>query len=140
MLAYDHRFSTLSLDGRLISDWADGADLLQINPSADIGALTEGTNRSVFVVTNKRSVQVVLTLLQNSPDAKYLNDKIKQQGNLKTYTPIQGYYKDTVNGDQIMLTNGWFTAKPAYVRGNAHNNMVYTITFESEDRILTEGR
>jgi hypothetical protein len=45
-----------------------------------------------------------------------------------------------VNGDEIKLINGWFTAKPAYVRGNGHNNTQYTITFENEDRILTEGK
>lgn len=140
MSAYDHRFSVLSLDGRSISDWADGTDVLQINPTADIGTLTEGINNAVFVSTNKNGAQLVVTLLQNSPDSKFLNDRLKSQGNLKTHSPVQAYYKDTVNGDEIKLINGWFIAKPAYVRGNGHNNMVYTITFEQEDRILTEGK
>ena len=140
MAAYDHRFSVLVIDGRSINDWADGADVLQINPSSDIGTLTEGINRSVFVSTNKNGAQLVISLLQNSPDGKFLNDRLKSQANLKTHSPIQAYYKDTVNGDEIKLINGWFTAKPAYVRGNGHNNMVYTITFEQEDRILTEGK
>lgn len=140
MSKYDHRFSVLSLDGRYISDWADGTDVLQINPTADIGTLTEGINSAVFVSTNKNGAQLVLTLLQNSPDSKFLNDRLKSQGNLKTHSPVQAYFKDTVNGDEIKLINGWFIAKPAYVRGNGHNNMVYTITFEQEDRILTEGK
>ena len=140
MSAYDHRFSVLSVDGRSISDWADGTDVLQINPTDDIGSLTNGINNSVFVSTNKNGAQLVVTLLQNSADSKFLNDRLKSQGNLKTHSPIQAYYKDTVNGDEIKLINGWFTAKPAYVRGNGHNNMVYTINFEQEDRILTEGK
>lgn len=140
MAAYDHRFSVLVIDGRSINDWADGTDVLQINPSSDIGTLTVGINRSVFVSTNKNGAQLVISLLQNSPDGKFLNDRLKSQANLKTHSPIQAYYKDTVNGDEIKLINGWFTAKPAYVRGNGHNNMQYTITFENEDRILTEGK
>ena len=41
MAAYDHRFSVLVIDGHAINDWADGTDVLQINPSSDIGTLTE---------------------------------------------------------------------------------------------------
>lgn len=140
MAAYDHKFSVFVLDGRAINDWADATDALQINPTDDVGALTNGINRSIFVASNKNGAQAVVTLLQNSPDAKFLNDRLKSQGNLKTHSPIQGYYKDTVNGDEIKLINGWMTAKPAYVRGNGHNNMQYTITFEQEERNLTEGK
>lgn len=140
MSAYDHRFSVLALDGRSINDWADATDALQINPTDDVGTLTKGINRAVFVSTNKNGAQLVLNLLQNSPDSKFLQDRLKSQGNLKTHAPIQGYYKDTVNGDEIKLINGWITAKPAYVRGNGHNNMQWTITFEQEERNLTEGR
>ena len=140
MSAYDHQFSVLALDGRSINDWADATDALQINPTDDVGTLTKGINRAVFVSTNKNGAQLVLNLLQNSPDSKFLQDRLKSQGNLKTHAPIQGYYKDTVNGDEIKLINGWITAKPAYVRGNGHNNMQWTITFEQEERNLTEGR
>lgn len=140
MSAYDHRFSVLALDGRDISDWADAADALQINSTDDVGTLTRGINRAVFVSTNKNGAQLVINLLQNSPDSKYLQDRLKSQGNLKTHYPIQGYYKDTVNGDEIKLINGWITTKPNYVRGNGHNNMQWTIVFEDEERNLTEGR
>ena len=99
MSAYDHRFSVLALDGRSINDWADATDALQINPTDDVGTLTKGINRAVFVSTNKNGAQLVLNLLQNSPDSKFLQDRLKSQGNLKTHAPIQGYYKDTVNGD-----------------------------------------
>lgn len=140
MSAYDHRFSVLALDGRDISDWADATDALQINSTDDVGTLTRGINRAVFVSTNKNGAQLVINLLQNSPDSKYLQDRLKSQGNLKTHYPIQGYYKDTVNGDEIKLINGWITTKPNYVRGNGHNNMQWTIVFEDEERNLTEGR
>lgn len=140
MSAYDHKFAVLALDGRSIGDWADGGDVLQINATDDVGALTFGSNRAVFVSTNKNGAQLVITLLQNSPDSKFLNDRLKSQSNLKTHSPIQGYFKDTVNGDEIKLVNGWIIGKPNYVRGNAHNNMQWTITFEQEDRNLTEGK
>lgn len=140
MSAYDHRFSVLVLDGRDISDWADATDALQINSTDDVGTLTRGINRAVFVSTNKNGAQLIVNLLQNSPDSKYLQDRLKSQGNLKTHYPIQGYYKDTVNGDEIKLINGWITTKPNYVRGNGHNNMQWTIVFEDEERNLTEGR
>ena len=140
MAVYDHRFSVLAIDGRSINDWSDATDALQINPTADIGTLTEGINSHIFVSSNKNGAQLVVTLLQNSPDAKFLNDRIRSQGNLKTHSAIQAYYKDTVNGDEIKLIDGYFTAKPAYVRGNGHNAMQYTITFAQEDRILTEGK
>lgn len=140
MTAYDHRFSVLVIDGHAINDWADGTDVLQINSADDLGSLTKGSNRSVFVSSNKDGAQLVINLLQNSPDAKFLNDRIRSQKNLKTHSSVQAYYKDTVNGDEIKLIDGWFITKPNYVRGNGHNNYTCAIEFSIEDRILTEGK
>lgn len=140
MAAYDHRFSVLALDGYSINDWTDATDALQINSADELGTLTKGSNRAVFVSSNKNGAQLVINLLQNSKDSKFLQDRLKSQSNLKTHAPIQGYYKDTVNGDEIKLINGWITTKPNYVRGNGHNNMTWTIEFEQEERNLTEGK
>lgn len=140
MSAYDHRFSVLALDGRSINDWTDATDALQINSADELGTLTKGSNRAVFVSSNKDGAQLVLILLQNSSDSKFLQDRLKSQKNLKTHSPIQGYYKDTVNGDEIKLINGWIATKPNYVRGNGHNPMTWTIEFEREERNLKEGR
>lgn len=140
MGVYDHQFSNLSLDGYPITDWADATDALQINPVSEKGTFVEGINRGVFVASNKKAVQLVINLLQNSPDTAFLNGLLQAQDNLKSYEPIQGYYRDTVNGDTIMLINGWFAPVPNYVRGNGHNNMTWTIIFEKETRILTGGK
>ena len=140
MSAYDHRFSSLSLDGHLINDWADATDALQFNFPDALGNLTTGTNRSVWVSSNKDGCQLVVTLLQNSPDSKFLSGRLKSQKNLKTHTPIQCYYKDTVNGDEITAVDGWIQNKPNYVRGNGHNNMQWTIVFAHSDEKLTEGK
>lgn len=140
MSAYDHRFSVLALDGRNISDWADATDSLQFNFPDNLGELTSGTNRPVWVASNKNGCQLVITLLQNSPDSKFLNDRLKSQGNLKNHYPIQCYYKDTLNGDEIKAVDGWIQNRPNYVRGNGHNNMQWVIVFGNQESNLTEGR
>lgn len=140
MSRYDHRFSTLTLDGRNINDFADATDSIQFNYPDELGALNRGTNRAVWVASGKGGVQLVVTFLQNSPDTAYLDGRRKSQNNLKTHQPIQCYYKDIVNGDEIRATNGWIRTRPNYVRGNGHNNVQWTIEFENEDSNLTEGK
>lgn len=140
MSGYDHLYMVVSVDGHTITDWADATDALQVNYSDAEGTLTKGIGRSIFVASNKDGGQLVLQLMQNSEDSKFLQDRLKSQKQLKNHSPIQCYIKDTVNKDEIKLIRGWILTKPNLVRGNGHNNMVWTIDFEAEESNYGTGK
>ena len=62
--AFDMNFASLALDGQLISDYTDGADVVQINPIGDRGTLVSGFKRAVYIKLSNRSVALQLTLMQ----------------------------------------------------------------------------
>lgn len=134
--AFDMNFCSLSIDGQLISDYTDGADVVQINPIGDRGSLVSGFKRAVYVKLSNRSVALQLTLMQNSEDSKFLQTRLDSQEDLPNHTSIQGLFRDNVNGDTIQLINGWILAEPNYVRGSGHNAMTWTITFEKQVKKL----
>jgi hypothetical protein len=134
--AYDLNFASLAFDGHLITDYTDAADAIQVNPIGDRGVLVSGFSRSVYVKTSGRSVAVQISVMQNSEDSKFLQSRLKSQEDLPNHTPIQGFYKDNINGDTIQFINGWILTEPNYVRGSGHNPMTWTITFEREVRNL----
>ena len=141
MAIYDHNFTTLVINNRSITGWADATDAMQINPTNAKGTLTEGGNGNhVYVGSGKRGRALVLNVLQNHPDNKFLNELSETLSNPKTYSPIMAYYKDTVNLDEYSLINGYILDEPAYVRGNGHNNMQWTIVFADHQKLFAEGK
>lgn len=134
--AFDLNFCSFSVDGRLISDFTDGADALQFNPVGDRGSLVSGFKRAVYVKLSNRSVAVQVTLMQNSEDSKYLQSRFDSQDDLPNHTPIQALFRDNVNGDTIQFINGWILTEPNFVRGSGHNPMTWTITFEKQVKKL----
>lgn len=134
--AFDMNFCSFSTDGYLISDYTDGADVFQVNAIGDRGSLVSGFKRAVYVKLSNRSVGVQITLMQNSEDSKYLQSRFESQEDLPNHTPIQGLFRDNVNGDTIQFINGWILTEPNYVRGSGHNAMTWTITFEKQVKKL----
>lgn len=135
---YDHRFFTVVIGDRAITGWADATDAFQINPTNAKGTLVEGINDAIYVASNKNGRAVVLTLMQNHPDNGYLSSLSKAQDNPKTFAPLTGYAKDTVNKDEYTFTKGYILDEPAIVRGNGHNNMQWTITFAQHTKNLPD--
>lgn len=134
---FDLNRATLSLSGRRITDYTDGADCMQILPIGDRFSRTSGFSRDVVVKLSARSVNLQIALMQNSEDSKYLQEKFNSQtDDIADHVPLEGLYRDSINGDTISLHKGWIMALPNFVRGNGHNPVTWVISFEREDRKL----
>lgn len=140
-MKYDHKQSVLTLSGYSITCFDESGDSLSIAPAGDIGAYTIGASgRGVFVSTGNQSGTLTLKLLQNSEDNKYLSDLYNLQvASLKVFSPIEMYFKDTVNGDELTGSRGYFTTPPTFARGTAQNATTWTIVFEKITSKLARG-
>ena len=132
MAIYDHKQSILTLNGYEIGDFSDAADALSMVNVADAGTYTIGPNgKGVFVTSGNESGTLTIQLLQHSADNKYLSRLRNQQiSAIKSFTPIEMYFKDTLNGDENIGHRGFFTTPPTFARGNAHNAHTWVIVFE----------
>lgn len=134
---FDLNKATLSLSGRRITDYTDGADCMQINPVGDRFSRTIGFQRDIVVKLSARSVTLQIALLQNSDDSKFLQETFQSQtDDIANHVALEGLYRDTINGDTISLHKGWIMALPNFVRGNGHNPITWVISFEREERKL----
>lgn len=140
-MRFDLKECVFILNGREITEFADGADSIDFAPNADIGQVTIGaTGSGVFVATNNNSVVVTFNLLQNSADNEFLSDlQNRQIKGLKTFETLSGYFKDTMNGDEYVCADGYFTTKGNFTRGNQYNSQQWVITFIKGDRKLSKG-
>lgn len=131
---YDHLYGVTVIDGMQIQTWSDAADALSVAPIADNKQFVEGIGGSVFVFTNKDAQTVVFKLLQNSDESKKMNQIYKMQSNAKTFRKVQGTFLDTINGDSLTMIDGAFVTGSPFVRGNAHNEEVWTMVFAKVER------
>ncbi|MDF7679104.1 DUF3277 family protein [Enterobacteriaceae bacterium ESL0689] len=133
---YRHDRSILSLNGYEITAWDESSDSFSLAPVGDDGAYTIGAGgRGVFVFTGNESGILTFKLLQHSADNKFLCDLRNQILNSQSApTPIEMYFKDTWNGDELVGQAGFFTTPPTHARGTAHNPNTWIIQFE---RIVT---
>lgn len=137
MALYRHDRSILTINGYEITAFDESADSLSIAPVADDGAFTLGANgRSVYVFTGNESGTLTLKLLQHSADNNFLSDLRNQiLSSQSAPTPMEFYFKDTWNGDEIVGHVGFFTTPPTTARGTSHNPTQWTMQFE---RVLTK--
>lgn len=140
-MKYDHNQSVLALSGYNITAFDETGDSVSIAPAGDVGAYTIGSSGSgVFIATGNQSGTLTIKLLQHSEDNQFLSNQYNLQVNsLKAFTPIEMYFKDTINGDAVVGTRGYFTTPPTIARGTAHNATTWTITFEKITTNYTKG-
>lgn len=128
---YDHKQSILRLSGYEISAWTDAGDSLSIAESDDLGAYTRGIGRGIFVASGKDGGILTMKLLQHSNDNRFLSIlRNQQKNNIKSFIPIEMYFKDTLNGDDAQGSRGFFSTAKTMARGNAHNDETWVIIFE----------
>ncbi|TDB43206.1 phage protein [Photorhabdus luminescens] len=141
MALYKHHQSILTLNGYEITAFDESADSVAIAPIGDDGTYTIGASgRGVFVFTGNESGTLTIKLLQHSEDNKFLMDlRNLMINNPKIFTPIEMYFKDTLNGDEIMGSRGFFTTPPTISRGTGHNAMTFVIQFERVVTKLAKG-
>lgn len=131
MAVYDHKQSVLSLSGYEITAFDESTDSISIDQTVDAGAYTIGSSGDgVFVTSGDESGTLTIKLLQHSQDNKVLSQLYNQQRNaIKSFTPIEMYFKDSLNGDEVVGTQGFFTTPPPTTRGAGHNPTTWVIVF-----------
>ena len=142
MAVFDPKQVVVLLDGREISDWADGSDVISAEHSAGAGEYTIGANgKGVFVANPDKSLKLQLKIKQHSEDNKFLTDLFyKQKNSIKTFTPVTLSIRDLINDDTVTAVKGYFVDAHTYVRGVGHNAVTHTIVFESGEIKLETGR
>lgn len=141
MAVFDPKEVSVLLDGREISDWSDGSDVVKFEFSADAGEWVIGANGTgVFVANTDKSGTLTLKIKQHSDDNAYLSKLFNQQKNsIKTFTPFTLAIRDLLNGDVITATKGYFTTPTGFTRGQGHNAQEWAIKFEQGIMHLEKG-
>ncbi|MGJ5719635.1 phage protein [Morganella sp. B601] len=141
MAVYRHDRSILMLNGYEITAFDESSDSLSIAPVGDDGAMTVGAaGRAVFVFTGNESGTLTIKLLQHSADNEFLSGLRNHILNSQSApTPVEMYFKDTWNGDEIIGERGFFTTPPTQARGTGHNAQTWTLQFERVVTKLAKG-
>lgn len=119
----------LEIGSFTITGLESASDSISFAPVGDDGDMTYGTNGdAVFVHSSNKGYTVTIKTLQHTETNQILNDLRNDQVNYpRTAKPLPIYFKDLINGDEIYLTNCYFTTPPTITRGNAHNSMTWTL-------------
>ena len=141
MAIFDPKQVVVLLDGKEISDWADGSDVISAVNQVDAGQLVIGANGTgVFIANPDNSGKLTLKIKQHSADNAYLSKLFNQQkSSIKTFSPITLSIRDLINDDVVTASKGYFTTPTDYVRGNGHNAQTWTIVFEQMTMNLEKG-
>lgn len=141
MSTYGHHTSMLQIDRHEVRQFDESSDSISITQNAAPGAYTIGASGDgVFVTTNDRSVVLTFKTLQHSADNKHFHELLNQQlNNIKAFSPMSFYFKDTINGDEYSGEGGYFIENPAFVRGQGHNPYTYTIHFVRGSSNIKKG-
>ncbi|PHM54533.1 phage protein [Xenorhabdus sp. KK7.4] len=141
MAHYNHAQGILTISGYEITGFENATDALSIAPVGDDGDTTYGVNgNGVFVASCNTGMILTLKLLQHTPDNEFLNKLRNIQNNTpKAFSPLHIYYKDTMNGDEIVLEQCFFTTPPTHARGTGHNGVTWTLKSISSTINLKKG-
>ena len=141
MAVFDPKQVIVLLDGKEISDWSDGSDVISAVNQVDAGQLVIGANGTgVFIANPDNSGKLTLKIKQHSADNAYLSKLFNQQkSSIKTFSPITLSIRDLINDDVVTASKGYFTTPTDYVRGNGHNAQTWTFVFEQMTMNLEKG-
>lgn len=141
---------TLTLDGRLMSDFADG-DVIGLEFPNDSAALKTGKNGNTIYVENQTGKQAVLTIrmIPGSGDDKYLNNRRAQQFNdFSRFILMAGEFTKKIGdgqGNQTKISyqlSGGVFQKPTAAKNNVEGDTeasvgVYVMIFSAAPRLIT---
>ena len=141
MATFDPKEVVVLLDGREISDWADGSDVINFAFQTDDGEMIIGADGTgIYIANTNRSGKLTLKVKQHSEDNAYLIKlRNQQKERIKTFTPMTLAIRDLMNGDLVTATKGYFTTPPTFVRGQGHNAQMWTFVFEKGAMNLEKG-
>lgn len=131
----------LSLNGVQLSDWADGADVIDVqwvDPASTYLAGADGGG--IQILNPSKAIKLTIKVKQSGPDAKWLNDQYNlQRNNIRGFVPFVLQAKDLLNQDIAWGKKGYFTDGSPWTRGNGHNPTTFAIVFHQGGMQLTEG-
>lgn len=141
MATFDPKEVVVLLDGREISDWADGSDVINFAFQTDDGEMIIGADGTgIYIANTNRSGKLTLKVKQHSEDNAYLIKlRNQQKERIKTFMPMTLAIRDLMNGDLVTATKGYFTTPPTFVRGQGHNAQTWTFVFEKGAMNLEKG-
>lgn len=126
------------IDGRPITGFVDEADALQFNRLNDSANHMMDLDGAMSVYVNSdRSGEVILKLKHTAPINGYLSAKTAAQEN-GLFTPVFFTFKDTLGGDIINGTNGYYTRPANTQRGSGIQVQEWRIVVERLDQIHKE--
>lgn len=134
--------AVITVDGVRITGFENAQDGITITQSNDDGDLTAGTKGdAVFIDSCNRITTVTMKILQHTYANEFLMDMRNNQiNNPRTAKSFDISYIDLRNGDEIHLTDCWFTTKPVHSRGTAHNGYTWTFKAVKSNDKLRGGR
>lgn len=129
----DYSFNNVSLyvDGRALSDYADGDDVITVARRNDAASDMMGADGKMAIAVHAdKSGTFTFRLKQTSSDAGYLYGLVNamQSG---AYTPVTVQVKDARRNDLAFGTVGYIQKPADMVRGQGVNMQEWVIVVES---------
>lgn len=131
-MIFDPKQVSVIINNVQISDWADGADVINYTPISELATRTAGADgRGAIVLNPDEGFTLVLKLKQNSADNEKLQTMCnKQRANIKSFGLLSLDIRDLLNEDVATGQNGVFSVRPGFTRGVGHNPGQWTIIFD----------
>lgn len=140
-MVIDSSEHVVSLNSYQIEDWADGADVINVEWVDSASQYLAGADgKGIQIMNPSKAIKLTLKVKQTGADAKWLNDQYNlQRNNIRGFTPLVLSAKDLLNQDTAWGKKGYFVDGSPWTRGNGHNATTFAIVFHSGGMTLTEG-
>lgn len=116
---YSFSAVAFSIDGRMVTGFAEDEDCILIEPTTELGSPKVGADGgSVVSITADQSASVTIKLLPNSPFNAYLNQKVQRmRSGALTNIAFPIGFTDLSNRETGGCTNAVITKVPSPTRG-----------------------
>lgn len=140
-MVIDSSEHVVNLSSYQIEDWADGADVINVEWVDSASQYLAGADgKGIQIMNPSKAIKLTLKVKQTGADAKWLNDQYNlQRNNIRAFTPLVLSAKDLLNQDSAWGKKGYFVDGTPWTRGNGHNATTFAIVFHSGGMNLTEG-
>lgn len=138
MRPYSFLNTVVLINGREITHWAEGDDVINIEHLTDLASHKIGADGHMMMsISADRSGEFTIKLQQTSPSNKYLLGlaDIVQAGT-NVFVPVLVMFQDIYRNDLGTGVNGYIKKKANITRGMQANNTEWVVVVESLDMLL----
>lgn len=139
MKVYSFLNTVLLINGRQITGWADGDDVISAKRSVDSASHKIGADGAMVVsVSADRSGEFIFKLLKTSDSNAYLNGLINAQETFGAagFTPVGVLMQDTFRQDRASGDTGYMKTQPAMTGGATATTQEWTVVVERMDLVF----